>query len=213
MKILIACEFSGIVRESFKARGHYAVSCDLLPTEIPGDHYQGDVFDIIDDDWDLMIAHPPCTYLSYAANHVWFKPGRSENREAAKDFFFKLYFSNVPRIAIENPVGYMNTVFRQPDQVVHPYFFGDDYMKKTCLWLKNLPLLSYDKTIIKKPEPIYYKDGKAVNWCESVTGTKEKERWKIRAKTFPGIAKAMAEQWGYLSGTQINFLSYNYGIR
>jgi hypothetical protein len=202
MKVLIACEYSGTVRDAFIARGHEAMSCDLLPTDKPGPHYQGSVFDIIDQGWDLMIAHPPCTYLTYAGTRHWNAPGRAELRKEALKFFLDLYAANIPKIAIENPVGYVNTAWRKPDQIIHPYYFGDPVQKRTCLWLKGLPLLDYSETKLPKPEPIYICQGekckgKAINWCESVKGTsKDNPRWKIRSTTFQGIADAMAKQWG-----------------
>lgn len=202
MKVLVACEYSGRVRDAFIARGHDAMSCDLLPTDSPGPHYQGDVFDIINDGWDLMIAHPPCTYLSYAATRHWNKPGRAELREEALKFFLDLYTSNIPKICIENPVGYVNTVWRKPDQIIHPYYFGDPVQKRTCLWLKDLKPLDYANTKLPKPEPLYIcqggkKKGKKIHWTEAGVGTnKDIPRWKLRSTTFQGIANAMAEQWG-----------------
>jgi hypothetical protein len=202
MKVLVACEYSGVVRDAFIAKGHDAMSCDLLPTDREGPHYQGDVFDIINDGWDLMIAHPPCTYLTYAATRHWNKPGREELRNEALKFFLDLYVADIPKVAVENPVGYVNTVWRKPDQIIHPYYFGDPVQKRTCLWLKNLPLLDYSKTKLPKPEPIYIckgekRKGKAINWVEGLGGSsKENPRWKIRSTTFQGIANAMAEQWG-----------------
>jgi len=204
MKILIACEFSGIVRDAFRKRGHDAWSCDILPTESDSTyHIQGDVLEILDQGWDMMIAHPPCTYLTYCANRVWNAPGRAELREEAMEFFLKLYSASIPRIAIENPLGYPNTVFRKPDQIIHPYYFGEPYQKKTCLWLKNLPLLDYSKTIIEKPAPLYIcqgekSKGKPINWCEGSRNNNGVPRWKVRSRTFQGIANAMAEQWGTL---------------
>lgn len=202
MKVLVACEYSGTVRDAFIARGHDAMSCDLLPTDKPGPHYQGDVFDIINDGWDLMIAHPPCTYLTYAAIRHWNAPGRAELREVALKFFLDLYVADIPKIAVENPVGYVNTIWRKPDQIIHPYYFGDPFQKRTCLWLKNLPPLDYSKTKLPKPEPVYIckgekRKGKAINWVEGIGGSsKDNPRWKIRSTTFQGIADAMAEQWG-----------------
>jgi hypothetical protein len=201
MKVLVACEYSGTVRDAFIARGHDAMSCDLLPTDSPGPHYQGDVFDIIDQGWDLMIAHPPCTYLTYAGTRHWNKPGRAELREEGLKFFLDLAAVDIPKIALENPVGYVNTVWRKPDQIIHPYYFGEPVQKRTCLWLKNLPLLDYSKTKLPKPEPVYIckgekSKGKKINWCEAVSSSKDNPRWKIRSTTFKGIAEAMAEQWG-----------------
>ena len=203
MKILIACEFSGRVRDAFIRKGHDAVSCDILPTESPGPHYQGDVFDIINRGWDMMIAHPPCTYLSYVANRVWNVAGRKEKREQAMRFFLDLYKADIPKKAIENPVGYPNTVFRKPDQIIEPYYFGDPVRKRTCLWLDELPVLDHadtDTLFMKKshvsPEPVYLTaSGRKVHFTEGASGSGE-QRAHIRSKTFPGIANAMAEQWG-----------------
>lgn len=213
MKILIACEFSGIVRDAFAARGHDAWSCDLLPTEKPGQHIQGDVLDYlngmptmcvdggIDFKWDLMIAHPPCRYLTYAALKHWNQKGREQKRKEAMAFFMKLWKASIGMICIENPMGLPNTVFRSADQTIHPYFFGEPHLKRTCLWLKNLPLLEYKKTIIEKPEPLsthlrskskLFKGGelKKNYFAHKIHG------WKNRSRFWPGIAKAMAEQWG-----------------
>ena len=193
MRVLVACEFSGIVREAFHKRGHDAWSCDLLPTEQPGNHIQGDVLDILDDNWDLMIAHPPCQYLSYAGIRHWNKPGREQKRLNAYSFFMKLINAPIHKICVENPVGYPNTVYRKPDQIIHPYYFGDPCMKKTCLWLKGLPLLIYNKSI-KPPPPISkLSTGKNVHWTDSISG---QYRSHIRSKTFPAIAEAFANQWG-----------------
>ena len=203
MKVLVACEYSGTVRDAFRARGHDAWSCDLLPCDAdPAWHYQGDVFDIIGDGWDLMVAHPPCTYLTYAGTRHWNNLGRAELRNEALNLFMKLVKAPIEKIAIENPVGYVNTIYRKPDQIIHPYYFGDPFQKRTCLWLKNLPKLVYHDSIIAKPEPDYIckgekSKGKKINWCEGVKGTnKDNPRWKIRSKTFQGIADAMAQQWG-----------------
>ena len=198
MKVLAACEFSGIVRDAFIAKGHDAVSCDLLPTEKPGPHHQGDVLDILGDGWDMMIAHPPCTYLSYVGNRHWNKPGRAEKRDRAYRFFMTLINAPVNRICVENPVGLPNTKYRKPDQIIHPYYFGEPVQKRTCLWLKDLPCLEYQDTIIEKPKPLYYckgpkSKGKAINWVEGIKG--QKGRSKARSRTFQGIAEAMAEQW------------------
>ena len=192
MRVLIACEFSGIVRDAFTARGHDATSCDLLPSERPGKHYQGDVRNIINQEWDLLIAHPPCQYLSYAAVHVWNKPGRAEKRKDAMAFF--MFFINAPieKICVENPVGYPNTIYKKPDQIIHPYYFGDSFKKRTCLWLKNLPLLQYIPQ--PEPKPLYYRKtgkakGKKIHLTEGIHSSVD------RSRTFPAIAKAMAEQW------------------
>ncbi|MCX6057759.1 MAG: DNA cytosine methyltransferase [Chloroflexi bacterium] len=203
MKVLVACEESQEVTAAFIALGHDAMSCDLQPGAKGLPHYQGDVLDIINDGWDLMIAHPPCTYLSYAANHVWNKPGRAELREEAMRFFMACANAPIKKIAIENPVGYPNTVYRKPDQIIQPYFFGDEALKTTCLWLKGLPKLWYWKhddlfgkrTATEYPKAVYAtarKDGtvKLRHWTEAGHGG------YARSKTFPGIARAMAEQWG-----------------
>lgn len=192
MRVLVACEYSGIVRDAFTKRGHFAVSCDLLPTEAPGWHYMGDVFDIINDGWDLMIAHPPCTYISNAgARHLYPKGELNQERYnkgmMAKLFFMALYAAPIARIAVENPIP--STVFEMPpySQIIQPYYFGDAAQKKTCLWLKNLPLLTYEK-----PDSVPESTKKAGNWFNRGG----KSRQKNRAKFWPGIAAAMAEQWG-----------------
>lgn len=198
MRVLVACEYSGLVREAFNAKGHDAWSCDLLPTDIPSEkHIQGDCIPVLTQGWDLIIAHPPCTYLSYAATQYWNRPGRAELRKQALDFFLRCYNAPCGRVAVENPVGYQNTVFRKPDQIFHPYHFGDAFKKRTCLWLRGLPKLIYLPDA-KEPPPIaFYKTGKSkgkpIHWCEYAKGF---DGGHERSKTFPGVAKAMAEQWG-----------------
>jgi len=201
MRVLVACEYSGTVRDAFAAKGHYALSCDLLPTDKPGNHYQGDVFNIINDGWDLMIAHPPCTYLTVTGNK-WFKPefkdrfpDRHKHREEALQFFVSLFNSSIPKVCLENPVGYVSTAFSKPTQYVQPYEFGDPHSKKTGLWLKGLPpLLS---TLIVQPVFHTYKDGRRDPiWHYETMKLKPLERMKARSKTFQGIADAMANQWG-----------------
>lgn len=192
MRVLIACEYSGIVREAFKKLGHYAMSCDLLDTDIPGEHYKGDVFDIINDGWDLMIAHPPCTYLSNAgAVHLYPKKILNEARYNtgldAKKFFMKLYNSNIPKICIENPIPSKIYDLPKYNQIIQPYEYGHPFSKKTCLWLKNLPELK-PTNIVDKIESTKI----AGNWFNKGG----KYRQKNRAKTFQGIADAMANQWG-----------------
>jgi hypothetical protein len=201
MKVLVACEYSGRVRDAFIAKGHEAMSCDLLATDAPGPHYQGDIFDVIDQGWDLMVAHPPCTYLTVSGNR-WFKPEyadkyptRQQDRLDGIEFFLKLYNAPIPKIAVENPVGIMSTEFRKPDQYVQPYEFGDPHSKKTGLWLKNLPTLKATKLV----EPQFYigKDGRRDPlWHFESLGMKPLERMKHRSQTFQGIANAMADQWG-----------------
>ena len=183
MKILVACEFSGIVREEFKKRGHDAWSCDLLPTEIPGQHIKGDVLSVLNDDWDLMIAHPPCTHLA-VSGAKWFKEKIADGRQQqAIDFFMSLATAPIEKICIENPVCIMSTKWRKPDQIIQPWQFGHGETKKTCLWMKNLPLLQSTNVV----------DGREGRvWREPPS----EERWKNRSRTFQGIAKAMAEQWG-----------------
>lgn len=189
MKILIACEFSGIVREAFAARGHDVWSCDLLPTEIAGNHYEGNVLDILNNGWDLMIAHPPCTYISNMSNCRIKETGRMEKRMEAMGFFMKLVNASIEKIALENPRGLPERCYKKADQIIQPYQFGHPVSKQTCLWLKNIPLLK--PTSIMEPERKW--DGKRwrtwVDTCKLHTG-------KYRSITFHGIAKAMAEQWG-----------------
>ena len=192
MKVLVACEFSGIVREAFKAKGCDAWSCDLLDTEIPGQHIKGDVLDVLGNGWDLMIAHPPCRYLSYAGN-VWMKqPGRKENREVAMGFFMALANAPIGKICIENPPGYPRKAWRLPDQIIHPYHFGHPIRKATCLWLKGLPLLTHPE--VDAPLPCYIDGvtGRNRHWVDTLS---PKNRAKNRSRTFQGIADAMADQW------------------
>jgi hypothetical protein len=209
LRILIACEFSGIVRDAFIARGHDAISCDLLPTEKPGPHYQGDVFDIINDGFDLMIAHPPCTYLTVTGNK-WFKPefkdrfpDRDNQRTEAIAFFMALANAPIDKICIENPVGIMSRICRRPDQIIQPYQFGHVEPKKTCLWLKNLPCLIPGLPLFcpeKIMVPEYHRTKSGNNlpkWYAYADKSKgQAERAKIRSRTFQGIADAMAETWG-----------------
>jgi site-specific DNA-cytosine methylase len=199
MRVLVACEFSGIVRDAFAKRGHDAWSCDLLPTEREGKHIQGDVLNISDEGWDLMIAHPPCTYLTVSGNK-WMKPefadrfpDRPQQRKDAIDFVMALANAPIEKICIENPIGVMSTQWRRPDQIIQPYFFGDPVPKSTCLWLKNLPKLL--PTNMVEPEFIIGKrDGKKYSLIHYQTPN-DPDRWKIRSRTFQGIANAMANQW------------------
>lgn len=193
MKVLIACEYSGVIREAFKAQGHDAWSCDILPTEIPGNHYQGDVREILDKDWDLMIAHPPCQYLSTSGNR-WMKerPERQKHRDEALNFVRLLMDASIPMIAIENPISVISTQIRKPDQIIQPYMFGHNARKTTCLWLKNLPKL-VPTNIVDSGEFHFTKSGRKLpKWYNLPPGP---ERSKIRSKTFEGIATAMADQW------------------
>ena len=191
LRVLIACEFSGIVREAFKARGHDAWSCDLLPTEIPGQHIQDDVLKYLDEGWDLMIAHPPCTYLSYAGKGHWDDPGRAELREAALDFFLRLYNAPIGYVCVENPRGYPLQAFRPADQRVEPFMFGSPERKRTYLWLRNLPLLNPTCPLWDYGTPKVEASGKR-RWFTD-RGSSDSH---YRSRTFPSIAKAMAEQWG-----------------
>ncbi len=195
MRVLIACEFSGIVREAFARQGHDAVSCDLLPTEQRGNHIQGDVLEILDDGWDLMIGHPPCTYLSRAGARWWKQPGRAEKANKAAAFVFALRDANIHRIAIENPIGQLNRRWRYPDQTIQPWQFGHPYSKATCLWLKNLPLLQ-PTDICKSYTPLLPSNvgqgrRQGQKWHRGCTHSSRKA-----STTFHGIADAMASQWG-----------------
>ena len=190
MRVLIACEFSGTVRDEFTRRGHYAVSCDLLPSETPGPHHQGDVSMILTDGWDLMIAHPPCTYLASSGLH-WNKrrPERAAQTEEALEFVMMLANAPIEKIAIENPIGCLSTRWRKPDQIIQPWMFGEDASKSTCLWLQGLPKL-IPTDIIKKER-----------YANQTPSGQNKlgpspDRWKERSKTYLGIAEAMASQWG-----------------
>jgi hypothetical protein len=193
MKVLVACEFSGVVRDAFIARGHNAISCDLLATEVPGPHHQGDVSEILGDGWDLMVAHPPCTYLAGSGLH-WNKrrPERAALTEEALEFVQLLLDAPVPRIALENPVGCISTRIRKPDQIIHPWQFGYDASKATCLWLKGLPLLEATDVLPGG------RGARRANQTASGQNklSPSKDRWKLRSLTYPGIAEAMASQWG-----------------
>lgn len=194
MRVLCACEESQAVTIEFRKLGHEAYSCDIQDCSggFPEWHIKGDVLPLLSDSWDLIIAFPPCTYLTNAGNRYLNVPGRSELRSAAVDFFMCIVNANCERIAIENPVGYMNSYYRKPDQIINPYQFGDSCRKRTCLWLKNLPLLLSDY-VVPAPDPVYIQsNGKKRYWVETVSGS---DRQKIRSKTFPGIAAAMAFQW------------------
>lgn len=197
MRVLVACEFSGTVRDAFLRRGHYALSCDLLPCEsqVAGDHYQGNVLNILDHGWDLMIAHPPCTYLCSSGLH-WNKrrPERAALTEEALDFVRLLLDAPIPRIALENPVGCISTRIRPYDQAIQPYEFGHDASKKTCLWLKNLPGLKPTRIIPPRMVNGRKRWGNQTDSGQNRLGPSE-DRWKIRSETYEGIAEAMAEQW------------------
>lgn len=194
MRVLIACEFSGIVRDAFDARGHLAVSCDLLPSEKSGIHYQGDVRDILDWGWDLMIAHPPCTYLA-ASGARWFKDRMPQQKEAL-DFIRLLLNAPISKIALENPVGIISTKIQKPNQIIQPWMFGHEASKRTCLWLKGLPLLVPVKVVGVGEMTIHKSGKKTPKWYADTYHLPTKERRMERSRTFQGIADAMAEQWG-----------------
>ena len=195
LSILVACESSGTVRDALTALGHTAMSCDLLPSETPGWHYQGDVREVLEDYWDLMIAHPPCTYLSASGMH-WTTRGLRDPKltEEALDFVRLLLDAPIPKIAVENPVGAISKRIRPADQYVHPYQFGDDASKKTGFWLKGLPILVPTDRI--PPRLINGKErwGNQTDSGQNRLGPSE-GRWKERSKTYPGLAAAMALQW------------------
>jgi site-specific DNA-cytosine methylase len=181
MRVLVACEFSGIVRDAFSSLGHDAWSCDLLPTETPGQHIQDDVFNHINDNWDLMIAHPPCTHLAVSGAR-WFKNKKLE-QELALAFVLGLLDAPINKIALENPVSIISSKIRKPDQIIQPWQFGHGETKATCLWLKNLPKL-------KPTNIVEGRENKVWKMPPS------KYRWKLRSITYQGIADAMADQWG-----------------
>ena len=201
MRVLVACEFSGVVRDAFLQRGHDAWSCDLLPTERPGPHYQCPVEELFyysPQKWDLMIAHPPCTYLSVSGLH-WNNRNldRMQRTEDALEFVRTLLTAPIRRIALENPVGCISTRIRTPDQIIQPYDFGHDASKRTCLWLQNLPKL----------RPVQYVEPRMVGgrprWANQTDSGQNRlgpsaDRWKLRSITYQGIADAMADQWGGL---------------
>ena len=191
MRVLVACEYSGSVRDAFIARGHDAISCDLLPTDVPGPHYCGDVRDIIGDGWDLMIAHPPCTHLAVSGAR-WFHLKQQEQQDAL-DFVRFLMDAPIPKIAIENPVSIISSRIRKPDQIIQPWQFGHEATKTTCLWLKNLPQLT-PTNIVGRGARHVTKSGRSLPEWYNLPPSKD--RWKIRSATFRGISEAMADQWG-----------------
>lgn len=197
MRVLVGCEFSGVVRDAFITLGHNAMSCDLLPSERPGPHYQGDIRDVLCGEWDMAVFFPPCTYLSAAGAHLW--PRRQ--REIAESYEFVRLLDTAPiaRIAIENPQGWLNSHWRKPDQTIHPYLFGAPWKKRTCLWLRGLPPLV----------PTDYIGDVRASWVNSTNNYRNRygEGWtngahrnpRERSRTFPEVARAMAEQWGEVS--------------
>ena len=210
MKILIACEESQAVCKEFRLLGHEAYSCDIQDCsgDKPEWHIKGDVIEQLDKGWDMMIAFPPCTHLA-VSGAAWFEEKRKDGRQhEGIDFFMKMVNAPINKIAIENPIGIMSKLYRKPDQIIHPYYFGDNVSKSTCLWLKNLPKLLHNKTVnLFEPQPTWvepvfteflYSNGKTVRHSEISNKwyKNAEERSRERSKTFPGIAKAMAEQWG-----------------
>jgi hypothetical protein len=183
VRVLVACEYSGAVRDAFIRAGHHAMSCDLLPTDVDGPHYQGDVRDVLADGWDLMVAHPPCTHLAVSGAR-WFHLKQREQAEAL-EFVRLLLDAPVDRIALENPVSIISSKIRKPDQIIQPWMFGHGETKATCLWLKNLPVLQPSNIVEGRDNRIH-------RMPPSPT------RWKERSKTYQGIADAMANQWGKL---------------
>lgn len=183
MRVLVACEYSGTVRNAFIREGHDAMSCDLLPTDVPGPHYQGDVRDVLHYPWDLMIAHPPCTHLSVSGARHFADKRMDGRQQAAVSFFMELARAPIPMIAIENPVCVMSSLYRKPDQTIQPWQFGHGETKATCLWLKNLPLLRPTNIVEGREARIHRMPPSA-------------DRWKLRSATFTGVAEAMADQWG-----------------
>ena len=202
LKVLVACEFSGIVRDAFIAKGHDAWSCDLLASDVSGPHIQGDVLAVLGKGWDLMIGHPPCTYLSYAGMAHWNKPGRCEKRLEALTFFRQLWEAPIDKICLENPKSCASPVIAKYSQEIQPYYFGNSDIKTTWLWLKNLPNLIHneqqtlfeEKTHTERPEP-YSIDNTKRKKKRYFTDGPNRDPY-LRAKTFQDIADAMAEQWG-----------------
>lgn len=191
MRVLIACEYSGRVRDAFIKDGHEAMSCDLLQTDAPGPHYKGDVRDVLDYPWDLMIAHPPCTDLS-VSGAAWFaKKQMVGAQQASASFFLMLAKCDIPRIAIENPVCIMSSLWRKPDQVIQPYMFGHMEQKATCLWLKGLRPLTPTNNVKDEMMKLPRNQRERMHFLPP-----SKDRWKLRSETYQGIADAMAMQWG-----------------
>ena len=205
MKILLACEESQAVCLEFRKKGHEAFSADIMECSGPNPewHIQGDVLDIINDNWDMMVAFPPCTHLAVSGAKHFEKKKADGRQKSGIDFFMKMIKAPIEKIAVENPIGIMSTMYQKPDQIIHPYYFGDPYSKSTCLWLKGLPKL---KHVSEKDSPLFPEEITHVDKGEFVTFSSGKRMpaWynkasgngHLRSKTFPGIAKAMAEQWG-----------------
>lgn len=182
LKVLVACEYSGVVRDAFIRGGHESMSCDLLDTEAPGPHYKGDVRDVLDYPWDLMIAHPPCTDLSVSGARHFVGKRLTGKQQSGASFFMMLAKADIPRIAIENPVSIMSSLYRKPDQIIQPWMFGHGETKATCLWLKGLPPLKPTNIVEGREQRIHRMPPSP-------------DRWKERSRTFDGIAQAMSLQW------------------
>lgn len=216
MRVLVCCESSGTVRDAFMRRGHYAMSCDLLETQTPGHHHKGDVFEVIEEGWDLMIGHPPCTYLASSGMH-WTTRGKRDPQltEFALDFFRALLEAPVPAICLENPVGVVSTRLKKPTQYIQPYEFGDDASKKTGLWLKNLPKLQPTGPYVEPRWVVDENGKKKPRWANQTDSGQNKlppseDRWRERSKTYPGIANAMAAQWDILWEVEDQYRSSGY---
>jgi len=193
MRVLVACEYSGVVRDAFLRAGHYARSCDLLPSDskVDGDHYQGDVQDILDDDWDLMIAHPPCTHLAVSGAKFFAQKKASGVQDQALDFVRSLLYAKIPKIALENPISVISSQIRKPDQIVQPWWFGHMEQKSTCLWLKNLPPLVKTNDVQAEMMKLPRREREKMFFMAPSVN-----RAKLRSRTYQGLADAMAEQWG-----------------
>lgn len=228
LRVLVACEESQAVTKEFRKLGHEAFSCDLLPCSggHPEWHFKTSVFDIINDGWDVMVAHPPCTYLAVSgAGWLYNKDGsrneeRYKNQMEALEFVHELMDAKIDRIAIENPISVISTYIREPDQIVQPWMFGDEASKSTCLWLKNLPLLKPTK-IVGKGDMFEWVDGKTgkikrqPKWYAEAfmkNGTNAAERRTLRSKTFKGMAEAMAKQWSNLERVGIQKTIFDYEV-
>lgn len=187
MRVLVACEFSGVVRDAFIARGHDAMSCDLQATEAPGPHYQGDLFDVIDYPWDLGIFHPECTHIAVSGSRHFEAKRLDGRQQAAVAFFMRIVrrSEHIPKIALENPVSVISSLWRKPDQIIQPWMFGHGETKSTCLWLRGLPPLQPTQVVEGREPRIHHM-------------SPSPDRWKERSRTYPGIANAMADQWGSL---------------
>lgn len=194
MKVLVACEYSGIVRDAFIAAGHDAISCDIEPSESPGPHYRGDVLDILGRGWDMLLAFPPCTHLAVSGARYFEQKRKCGRQQQAIGFFMILASAKIPKIAIENPVGIMSQIYRKPDQIIQPYEYGHNESKKTCLWLTGLPPLMATYCVANLPGQ------RRANQTKSGQNNVPPgpDRAKIRSRTYEGIAAAMAAQWGCL---------------